>query len=114
MSGQDSRIVSVSFLNLWSCCLSELTGLANHRKKITPTEEDFEALSVAAEFLNPTTQRVMVDRLDQKRRQTLPKPKDPQRFHKELRLQSSRDQVDFVSLVSVGQSDCQFSHPFVV
>ena len=86
MSGQDSRIVSVSFLNLWSCCLSELTGLANHRKKITPTEEDFEALSVAAEFLNPTMQRVMVDRLDQKRRQTLPKPKAPQRFHKELRL----------------------------
>ena len=36
------------------------------------------------------------------------------RNNRNNRLQSSRDQVDFVSLVSVGQSDCQFSHPFVV
>lgn len=65
--------------------LSAVQGLAKHRKKVAPTEDDFEALSVAAEFMNPNLQSVMVDNLDRKRRLTLPKPKNPQRFHKKVK-----------------------------
>lgn len=42
--------------------LSAVQGLAKHRKKVAPTEDDFEALSVAAEFMNPNLQSVMVDK----------------------------------------------------
>ena len=65
--------------------LSAVQGMASHRKKVAPAEEDFGALSVAAEFLNPSLQRVMIDNLDKKRRVTLPQPKNPQRFHKKVK-----------------------------